>query len=896
MRLGRRTKSNIFIAILLCMVFAVNVGSTFAFIDYDFWAKSAKGAIESGETAVKQDAFTDFASAQGSSAKYIYSPGISNNQLSISYGFKQNYDLMIKFTASYANTSYYQTTERTLEGGETELLTSRTHIANDFSLNFANRNDWLIDMGSKADITTGDPNPTYYTLTEDDSSTISGVMYYMGTLTGSKILPVITGVTFYTSPNNSYEFIGDELTITLEPEYVKSNSENYNTGHAFYTTSADAYGFVPNTTLFNNWATYMSEKDNGTVADNTSIMIYNAYVDEKRGLSFPYDESVMQITENDGKKSANIKADWTQQPTYSNTAHRYYVNEGIRTYDAITAGNKYYGGLGVYVIPSANLVTISVTINCFWIGGGTSTSGVVDYETSSDITTITSGTTDYYYYRENIDKPTYVNVLDYIKLTAETYSSLIAYGYKMVLNNIDVNPIYEKGTAGDDITTIDEVPNWSHSARPGYEVLNSTKTSPVLARISQVYVRPLEADAKIGITNTSSEAIGISSFKINTRLWYAKYITQGTGNTAVTVCSEELVQDTTKNPAENIYLTKTALKYQSDLWTVTDEGSGVVRFEANGGVTYIPAGYTLTLISGVEIPITKVTQTADSANDFWCDLDITNIETTTANYNVTSTSGVEVFVDGYYNTITKSNPGYIYIRNNTNQIITGVNLSNINVKYLDTNSELIDTLPRDKWLSTAEVTTTSNFDSTISIYPHQMVLAYEIKPTLDKQAIILNYNLEITLTSGLEAEPLDLWYNAHTQKSAIINNSTNSYEFRLVSTTDLSSILLSEDTGNGGDFLECEVGGVYYYYYKGIVCPDRHIEIFQGEFKANVYVDELLHNPTEDGSGYVVSNYTETWELDTNRNAEREWLEFMKSLYSEPSSTARENAVVVAKA
>ena len=212
MRLGKITKFNMILAILLCMAFVVNLGSTWAAGQYRFKAQSINNI--QGDV-VQNNVYTDYAYAQGSQGKYIYSPGIYNNQLSINYGFRENYDLLIRFSATYTNSS---------------------HKATDFSLNFANRDKWLLDIGSTNGLkvsngqTVIDESQTYHDLTAD-SNTITGVMYYMGKLSGSGIMPIISGVNFYTSPNNSFEYIGDTLTITLTPEYVKSGE--YNNGHIF---------------------------------------------------------------------------------------------------------------------------------------------------------------------------------------------------------------------------------------------------------------------------------------------------------------------------------------------------------------------------------------------------------------------------------------------------------------------------------------------------------------------------------------------------------------------------------------------------------------------------------------------------------------------------------------
>ena len=833
MRLGRRVKFNILIAILLCMAFVVDFGATLANADYNFNASSInKVSNESNDN----DAYIDFASAYGSSGKYIYSPGVYNNQLSIDYGFRQEHDLMITFTATYTNPN---------------------HKANDFSLNFANRDDWVVDMGSTAGTasvinTAGNTiaTNTYYNLGASGNS-VSGVMYYMKTLSDSATLPVISGVTFYTSPNDADEFIGDTLTITITPSYVKSAKSNYTTSHNFYNSSN-------NTTLFNNWATYMKEKGDSTTYATTEIlpMVYNAYTGGINALPFPYDEEVVIA----GTGEVNTNQNLTH-PSYSNTAYRYNITTNgsttYRTYDAIIAGNRYYGGLGVYVIPTSTLKTISITVPYYWQGAGTTTSNIVTLTYSSDIQTITRDGTDYNYYRETISKPTYINVLEYIRITAEEYSTYIANGYKLVLDNITVTMF----------DTDDTITDWNSSARASYEIHNATTTSPLLARVEDVYTNPKTYNTNISITNKATSDLVISKFTISSSLWYSKYTTINGGTVR-----KWGQADMGATP----YLAEGGLIYDTSLWSVKYE-TGVFTFSSINQANYIPSGYTMNLISGVTIPPTAACQTATEANDFWCTLEVTSITTTSSDYTGTSTNGLETIVEGYYTKISPSVAGNIYVRNNTNQIITSLSLDENSLVLYKTN-ETSGLNARDD-MSTTPVskTVTSHLPNKVSIKPNEMVLAYTITPS--DTSVIFSYNLVATLASGKELSDIDLVYNqtrnydATQSKGSLINNSNDKYyEFRLESDTDLSDLLIDNSS-----FIEVEdnTNSKYYYYYKGILCPNRCIELLKG-FASNVTVNYIEHLPTYNQDRYVASNYKTTWGITSDSDA---WLTFMKSLY-----------------
>ena len=834
MRLGRRVKFNMIIAILLCMAFVVNFGSTLANADYNFNASSInKVNNESNE----HDAFIDFGSAYGSSGKYIYSPGVYNNQLSIDYGFRQEYDLMMTFTATYTNPN---------------------HAANDFSLNFSNRDDWMVDMGStsgttsvidvSADTTTA--TNTYYKLGASGNS-ISGVMYYMKTLSDSATLPVISGVSFYTSPNDADEFIGDTLTITLTPSYVKSVKSNYTTSHNFYSSSN-------NVTLFNNWATYMNEKGTNTTYSTTEIlpMVYNAYTGGVNALAFPYDEEVIIS----GTGEVNTNQNLTH-PNYSNTAYRYNISTDgsttYRTYDAIIAGNKYYGGLGVYIIPTSTLKTISITVPYYWQGAGTTTSYVVTLKYSSDIQTVTINGTDYNYYREKISKPTYINVLEHIMITAEEYSTYIKNGYKLVLDNITVTMF----------DTSDTTTNWTNNSRESYEIHNATLTSPLLARVEDVYTNPKTYNTNISITNKNTSDLVISKFTISSSLWYSKYTTVGNGTVR-----KWGQADMGATP----YLAEGGLMYDTSLWSVKYE-TGVFTFSSINQANYIPSGYTMNLISGVTIPQTSACQTATEANDFWCSLQLTSITTTSSDYTGTSTNAIETIVEGYYTRISPSVAGKIYVRNNTHQIITGLTLDENSLILYKTNGTLGLNARDDMSTTPISKTITSHLSNQVSIKPNEMVLAYTITP--NDTSVIFSFNLVATLASGKDTSPIDLVYNqtrnydATQSKGTLINSSNEkSYEFRLVSTTDLTDLLIDNSS-----FIEVEdtANSKYYYYYKGILCANRCIELLKG-FASNVTVDYIEHLPTYNQDRYVASNYKTEWGITSDTDA---WLTFMKSLY-----------------
>lgn len=897
MHLGKVTKFNMILAILLCMAFVVNLGSTWAAGQYNFKAQSINRVHND---VVENNVYTNYSYAQGSQGKYVYSPGSYNNQLSINYGFRENYDLIIRFSATYSNTS---------------------HKANDFSLNFANRDMWLVDMGSSNGLkiengqTVTDSTQLYYNLTSS-SNKIEGVMYYMGKLTGSGTMPIISGVNFYSSSNNSFNYVGDTLTVKLTPEYVKSDNSNYNAGHTFNVTKD---GFVPNVSIFNSWTSFMD--DTYKTAGNAQYLIYNGYVYDKTNskdmsLQYPKDDSVIK---SDDSGLVNPEA---ASPTYANTSYRYTVTDGARSYEALTAGNRYYGGLGVYVIPNIQattnkLITVGITIRYVWQKDGQiagfSPSGIVSLKTSSDITTITKNATNYYYYKAQITSPTYINVLDYIMLTAENYETIVRSGYSLILNYVSVS----LETDISKMAVGDNGEKWSSQSTENYTINNSTNNSQVLVRVNDILTAEKYYEADLSVTNNSSSILKISSFSVRGYLWYSAYTTtsedDGNGGDVIVEHFVEMPlggEDKSKCYLRPTYLTDQDLEageldesdiwdYDSNLWSVSYL-DGVYTFTYSAGVAYVPSGYTISLINGVTIPKTTICQTETSANDFWCAFEVVDINVAEGEPTYTglsSTTGVETIVEGYYSIMTPANPGKIYIRNNTNQEITKLVLSN----SLNSSMPFIyslksgSSLPRDRLdniLSSSAVTITNHLNKTaptslttdtVSIKPNETVLVYTIKP--NQNAIIYDYKITATLADSAYSSDIKLVYNAEENSGEIINNTSKYYEFRLSSSEKLTNFV------DSSDFVEKQVGTTFYYYYKGVISPNQCITIFTGDFASKVTIansDKVEHIDTWDVSHYVASNY-EIWGLAEGD----EWLMAMQAPFTVPTTADRQNAVKV---
>ena len=881
MRLFKGLKFKMIIAILLCMAFVVNIGATLASVDYNFKASSVNKVEESvnegDDPIIHYDTYTSFASAESASGKYVYKQGTTNNQLSVNYGFDSKkgeyaYDLMIKFTASYT------------DKGATNI---NTHLANDFTINFVNRDKWLIDMGvfygrENQGNTLVENRENKYYITSSDTTSISGVMYYMETVTESGSLPIISGVTFHTSQNNSYQYIGDELTITITPYYVKSKADNYKqvgqtNQHRFYDNACQWFAEKSNTTAdadaFNSWISYMSRANKEIkTASQTSVMIYNHYVDDARSISFPMDDKAME--KSNGEYTGAIDKTIYQQPNYTNTAYRYSIGEvndlPAYYYDAITAGNKYYGGLGLYVVPSADLITVSISFSHFWqknnVLAGSSDSEFVEFNYCNQIYNMSA--TKKYYYNADIEEPTYINVLDCIQITAEDYASLISGGYSLILDNISVGTInrtYNNDTQKYETPSEISALPLTHS-KTNYEIHNSTINAPVLARAQDVAANATIYETNVSITNNSESTISIQSVTISTGLWYEDYGADGTSKATKTSMG---------------YLTETIpFVFDSSLWRLSKVSDGVFKLSRLSGVTYVPSGYAITIISGVKVQAFTPAENESVANDFWCSLEVTNVETGSVNYSASATTGVEAIVDGYYRPITNSNPGYIYIRNNTSQVITSFEEftpATLNIMALSGNAEF---MPRQQVTSTTTPTYELEYmQGDVSIKPGEMVLMCSIIPDEGVTAIIYSYKVTANLETEQYTDDVVLTYSESTSTGVITNNSDKYYEIRIIANEDISSKFADNVNTKFKQIITQDDGGndVYEYYYVGVIMPNRCIKVFK-EFAQKIEIEYRLHNQTSGPEGYKASSYSSDWKLDDTIH--KDWFDAMKSLYT----------------
>lgn len=805
------------------MAFAFDIGITFASTAYSFLTDSGLNSSN-----INAQTYTEYANVVSESGQIPYNIGSMAYNMDINYGLSAEYDLMLKMTISYNNSS---------------------HKLNDFTLNFVERDKWSIDTPTSFEniVQEDEDKTTHYSITSN-SNTLTISMYYLGSLTGAGTLSVISGVTFYddylgrTSNNlaiNVYE--SDYLTIVVEPYYTKSSNSNlstyYSTSHAFYQNA------VGDKTAFVNWCNYKANNNS-----TSTYMIYNSHGTDSTAILFPQDF----VCPTDIANISDVEI-----ISNSTTAYEYLLSNAsgrdVLTYSKLLAGNKYSGGLGVFVYPKTGTsVSVKINVLAYWekdgVIMGTATTNGIHLGYSSDL--VLNNTE--YYYKKSITSPTYINILEYIMLTAQgDYDAIWRNGYKLVISSVSV----------DFNTTA------LSATSPNYSINNSTTYSPILSRYTD---GGTSKDINVSLTNQGTNPIKITSFKVKGKMWYPNNSDQLNYNEVVT------------------YLDSASpFVYDTDLWDVT-YSNDVYTFTAKSSA-YITFGYEMQLIKGVTVPAytfeTIESQTEYMVYDRWFAIEIESItveEYSTYQANTTY-SNIETAVLNYFVPLDADAEGYITIKNNTNQIITSATID-LTLMKLESGESLRqegDTSTSFNYtlISGADFTSTSSKTSTVLsnytidnlyIMPNERVILCKIKPSL--RCLINTYSIKVNLSSG-EADTsvvvlrkigqIDDDYN----NSCVINLTTKAYQFRLYSPNqELTTAML------GTDFIIDSTK--HYAYYRGVVYANQVINLGNGLINNQKYeLQKFEHNLTG------TLSYGTDW-----TGVPAEWLTAMKKIFETPTN------------
>lgn len=170
------------LTILLGMVFAVNVGWTYASFDYSMKVNGNHSSEASDDTnwSYLKDIVINNSTIE---TPIPYSLGTVNREINFDYGFSGETDIAVVYSLSY---------------------TDGTEVTN-VSLNVADRDNYILDVP-----TTISKNGT----TQYDGQADRGTLYYLNTLSGMGNKVLFSGVTFY-GGNNQVSVYKAESAISL---------------------------------------------------------------------------------------------------------------------------------------------------------------------------------------------------------------------------------------------------------------------------------------------------------------------------------------------------------------------------------------------------------------------------------------------------------------------------------------------------------------------------------------------------------------------------------------------------------------------------------------------------------------------------------------------------------
>jgi len=343
----------IFLYALLCVVFALSVGSAYASADI---TRTYGQNINSTSAYMGNQQYTIINDTTLSPVPF----GVSGHNFEIAMQYAIDYDFDVRFEYSMSWSG----------GGSTDNVV----------LQFANRDNLMVDEK--------------YIYVADKISA------------GSGKLGIINGVEFTDVNDTSYN--GQSLSITLTAKISKiykktdANSnivDDYSHAHILYT----------NTDAGNAWFAYKT--------GSTYVMVYNSHYSYDTGITHPGNDTAMSGTK------------WL-------------------------GGDRFYGGVGIYVVAGATDFKLKASIQGIWRSSTGSTGieaaenniqynysdGWVSYSTPSYSDTKQIFENKYFNYTVQAGSVAYIQVVDNIEITSAGESNISNYdNHKLVTNSITIN-------------------------------------------------------------------------------------------------------------------------------------------------------------------------------------------------------------------------------------------------------------------------------------------------------------------------------------------------------------------------------------------------------------------------------------------------------------------------
>lgn len=629
-------------------------------------------------------------------------------------------------------------------------------------------------------------------------------IYYIGSNSdgsvpaGSGTIVLFTGVNFMDDTDETY--IGASLTIEIEEVLIYKSTTSYNTSHELYV----------DTEAGNAW---LASKNPSSIQGDAYVLIYNKRADEDYRVTHPGNESAYY-------KSTNASG----------------VVQSYRW----AGGNRYYGGLSAYIITGSQPVTIRTSIVGTWVyPSSTPPSEAVSetnikYNYSQDWTFESyqeNGVFEnrYYNYIIPANSTVYIEFIDSIEITSRTIIDRNNYSNYYISTTLTLNgnnyptESFTNGILSTNINTAGTISGTTAYSQSNIEVTNTGVYQPGLYDVtlegSQTF------DTNINLTNNTANKIMINS--VTFRLKY-----------------------TISNAQQSDYASE---DFSSSYWCREVNYIENYSLTALNISTYLPAYTTINILDSFSPSlINEIVNDSVYAGryDAWVEIEVTNINYTTANSNTTNNLSVEASASttGSTTTITYS------VKNKSSEVISNIT-ANLSVIERRPVYSTLSSAPND-WLSSfwkyyystdngqnhyqvqsSEWSTSYTYydmiysevnisisgatyyngftasgssytSSSLSLFPNESARILSFTITDSGNELLLSGSASGQSNSTDNGIGI---VNENTQYAYIINNSTNSYYVRFSGTVD-GSVPNIEQAGG-------------YNYYIGIVRPGQLIRL-----------------------------------------------------------------------
>lgn len=466
--------------------------------------------------------------------------------------------------------------------------------ASNVILHYANRDNYIVDGAWN----NSNKNFEGYVFLRDSVSA------------GSGTLPIFTGVEYLDKDDEAYTNQTLTINITDVVVYKSSISSGY------YTSSSVLLSGITSEA----GTAWLKHKQQSVGAGEAFVLVYNQRYKNELAVNHPYLNTAYK------KEYSTTNGDGMLSDVTSATA---------------VYGNRYYAGVGAYIVAGSEDILIKAVVQGTWITEQGEASHVYDNNirynpaenwtansVQNDVDHTLVETFEYDYYIK-ANTAVYLDIVGSIEITSQgvlassDYSGLII-STSLDLNDLTISTFTNFVTSGtiSSATLAQSVSNGEYYIRPNVEILNSTTYDPALYNISSV--RSQTMYGLISLTNNTN----ITQYaNLSYALQFA--ISNGSSNTIV------------------------ANTFTSNDWFRTEQNSLSSTLNLNGSNTLptkikIPAYTTLSVVKnytvgdGTLVGEIKAYTDGSTANDAWIGLAVGVTSSSTSN-SATNPGDLEIY-------------------------------------------------------------------------------------------------------------------------------------------------------------------------------------------------------------------------------------------------------------